>query len=97
MKYQRTHPSTQESNSDKPNFAQETYLCALESSLQYKAAWEGRCHKQDNALKGNYDTQYIQMAVIVILIIQSIQGTGAFYDYNHSKKDKYKVISIQSY
>lgn len=79
MKYQRPHPSTQEIGSDKPNFAQETYLCLGEQPLVQGRMGEVGVAKQDNALRGNYDAQYIQMEVIVILIIQSIQGARQLF------------------
>lgn len=79
MKYQRPHTSTQEIGLDKPNFPQETYPLPWRVAFSKRQGWGVGVNEQNNALKENYDTQYIQMAVIVILIIQCIQGTGQLF------------------
>lgn len=94
MKYRRPHPSPQEIGGV-PLLKE--LLSAREQSVA--SGWEGGVcvTKQDNTLTGNYDTVYSDGSHCNSNYPVHSRYWIAFYDYNHSKKDKYKVISIQSY
>lgn len=59
MKYQRPHISTQEIGLDKPNFAQETYLCLGEQPFSTRQGRRVGVNEQKNVLKGNCDTHSV--------------------------------------